>query len=423
MQSSLQNAKSPYITDVWNSPTAPYEEQFRIIDFRPSEDYQRCHIQSSFHLPLTQFGLRKDFPWFILPEKSIPFSIIIPSKSEHDGTAKDLERTLFAQSYDEKFEFPVNRQAQTLKIMLIIRHLIQSDWQLTNVFIACDAFWKSIPSHHLVTTPLAAVVPCSGSIIRPETILPFIPSEAVVSSMPYILSDPQFPKHSATVMDLGCGAGRDLAWILHHYPGQFGQAIALDAWKGSCDRTFQLFHLLNMLSKLQILRVELKEHGVEKIMNWSPLPSYPMAWTNDMGSLRPCDLVILNRFLPPRSYVMKLHEHLRTPGSYALISTFVKPHAMSLESWIASYATPKTHANLLLPNELTQPLNPSLLQLNDSQIQDRIEEWGWGFHSSNGYEIMINKQITLPDGRPILWFLVKKKIKQSFQGPNQLDHV
>ncbi|KAJ3360085.1 hypothetical protein GGF32_008673 [Allomyces javanicus] len=392
----------------------------KLIDVRPATAYLAKHIRGSFAMPLPAFATRADFPWFLLPEKSVPVAVIVPSSAKwtSETAHKPIDKAAYRMAPDAPDHGAVD----------FVQYLVTSKWNVTHVLVNGDELWASAAAagYEVVVatesregrdrpfappaaaasvperspSPSPPVAPAVGSptglptaVIRTMQ-LPYDPAVVLERTVALLRADAQFPSTGATVLDLGCGAGRDIMWLLHTFPAWLASAVGVDSWKGSCDRTAQAARVLAVADRVQVVRARLDPFGVIKPV----VPTWP----------KPFDWVLLHRFLPPRTFAPTLHAFLNKPGAVVMLSTFQLPEGMDLDAWVAEHETPTSLTNLLVPGELTRPLNEGLLDNPDAEVMAHASEWGWGFTKEAGYEVLRNETVVIADGRPLVWFVARK---------------
>ncbi|ORZ40674.1 hypothetical protein BCR44DRAFT_36543 [Catenaria anguillulae PL171] len=377
-----------------------------VVDLRPrcttnpsnADPVQPIPIPGAFPFPVNQYAWRQSVPWFLFPEKSIPFDVIVPNPLQDiDESKSDLPSHFALLSADYATHPwstgppPASAPPPCKTAALILRHLVQGGWTIRTVFVATSSFLASIPSS-------------PESAIR----LPFDPSPIITESASLVLKTQ--PARPLRICDLGCGAGRDLAFLLHTYPSSLiAHATAVDNWKGSIDRVTQVASMLGFTARLAAVRAECRAMGKVKYFGGND--------ATGRGKLQDdqFDWVILHRFLPPRSFARTLHS-LVAPGGFVLICTFVLPTPeATLAEWVNMHESPSSFANLLTPGELTRDLdvqgNVMTGKMPDAQVcasQRVVAGFGWGFNEQGGYRVIKEEVVQIADGRTLLWFVAQK---------------
>ncbi|KAI9262144.1 hypothetical protein BDA99DRAFT_537491 [Phascolomyces articulosus] len=154
------------------------------LDLRSPQAYHIRHLAPSTNIPWPQLSLR----CAELPPKNIPFAVIEPS-DEAPHTCSQW--------------------------------LIDHGWQCPFVFREDDdVFWTEAEHYEEPTTP--------------KPWLLFKPCPFLMQHMEWIEKETQ--QHRC--LDIGCGSGRDVAWLLSRPP--LWKVYALDSLKGAVERTHTL---------------------------------------------------------------------------------------------------------------------------------------------------------------------------------------
>ncbi|KAI9172924.1 hypothetical protein H9P43_007055 [Blastocladiella emersonii ATCC 22665] len=403
--------------------TAPPRAGTILLDLRPAAAYESQHLAGAFSLPLCNYASRTAFPWFLLPERgSVPVALIVPPGEGYAEAVKEPAAV---------WEPVEGNQVATAARFAV--HVHDRGWSVEGVYVPTPQFWVAAkedgwdvrsavededgerdrdrpgsvspsPSRDRSRSPRPAPSNPAPSTVRASLVrtmtLPFLPAPVLAATATQLFGAPGSPT-PFRVLDLGCGAGRDLAYLLHHYPGC--TAVAVDAWKGSIDRTRAVCSLLHFGDRVTLVRAKAGEQGELRGEGGRD------AWGEVTG---PFELVLLHRFLPPRTFVSAIHDRLLAQsGARMLLSTFALPEGGDFAAWTTRHASPSSFINLVHPRELTRPLDRALLSLKDAEVMAEpvvSEKWGWGFTSDAGYRVLRNETVELADGRQLVWFVVEK---------------
>ncbi|KAI9140919.1 hypothetical protein BKA69DRAFT_1125284 [Paraphysoderma sedebokerense] len=443
----------PHIHSISNSHSSP-----PVIDFRSVEQYLKHHIVHSFSIPLVSFRDRSVFPWFLLPPKSSPFVVVIHSPTEitsDDSNVISLLETRLGEPINpDSYKFQPENSVYDQEIDLL-RYLLTKGWQITHAVLASPALFKVIESigfSHLLAscppsdTPLTqlprSVIASMRLPFEPNPVLRFW-CEKITQHLNQTLAVIPSDSHDSnyTCLDLGCGAGRDVAWLLHQYPS-WG-AIAVDSWKGSIDRVNTLLRFLKIYdepfengtksaSRSRIVHAKCTNSGIVSVN------SNPQSCNRQVpiSALNNANLILMVRFLPPRSFLPYLHSLIKR-HTFILIHNFILPSVTwTLESWVQNFKSPLSFENLLAVDELTNDVaipipeadsessvdidnknnewkkfanaEKKLVKSNVNRLEWNGNVWGWGFNPNNGYRIWMNEIRELDDGRSCIWFLAEK---------------
>jgi SAM-dependent methyltransferase len=316
------------------------------LDLRSKLEFKSCHLITSTNIPLSQLESRQAE----LPPKQVPFAVIEPLNAQGCSS-----------------------------------WLIEHGWQIPWVFWEGQLVWKDMVTHQWATH------------LETKKQLLFKPSPFLENHIEEIEGSLSKNKSPWQVLDIGCGAGRDVGWILTR-EGQW-RASAIDYLSGSMDRTETIVRNLNVDQYMNTLaQAKLMPDGQWKLIanTWFPRrPAITVTSTDEQeprpfqafyNTLLPTakakfDLILNIRFLS-RPFLNQVPE-LLNEGGYFLISHFVHDPTRF------EYKQPK----------------PSLrLELNE------IRRF---FENIKDMEIIYDVIDKSEDGRPLNSILVRKKEKSS----------
>ncbi|KAL7752573.1 hypothetical protein RI367_002107 [Sorochytrium milnesiophthora] len=351
-------------------------EDMSKIDLRDADEYAAQHRDRYFSLPLSRFRTRQAFPWFIMPDKTATrLSLCCPYRERGEQDYGDAIGPPSTNRQDDPFSQEGRAEDAVLRF---VRHIVAKGWRVSEVW------WPS--------ATVAAAPP--GGIDQMD--LPYTTPAPLVQWTRVAVSELQ--TSAIRVVDLGCGAGRDTGFLLHHYPRI--HVAAVDSWRGSCDRVQQLAELIGASAeRLRVVRAQLGEFGSVKALPWG----------SGGQQLQTFHIVLMNRFLVPRNSVRWLHG-LVERGGYLMISTFCNHQGLSLAEWTRLHESPSAYDNLLARDELTRDIDEKLVDMPRAHIEQEqhVDGWGWGLNRSNGFTVLENSIHHLADGRPLLWFVAQR---------------
>ncbi|KAI9477136.1 hypothetical protein BDB00DRAFT_859344 [Zychaea mexicana] len=176
------------------------------LDLRSPQAYQIRHVAPSTNIPWQQLSLR----CAELPPKNVPFAVIEPSDQKPDTCSQ---------------------------------WLIERGWQCPYVFREDDdTFWTAVEQYSQPTTP--------------KPWLLFRPCPFLMQHINWI--EKQTQQHRC--LDIGCGSGRDVAWLLSRQP--LWNVYALDSLKGAVERTHQLTKNMGVHDRLvECLQAKITSEG------------------------------------------------------------------------------------------------------------------------------------------------------------------
>ncbi|KAG2195656.1 hypothetical protein INT47_002895 [Mucor saturninus] len=193
------------------------------VDLRTKLDFKQCHLKSSTNIPLSQLVLRQSE----LPPKRLPFAVIEPLHEKGCAT-----------------------------------WLIEQGWQVPWVLWEGELTWKQAIANGWISD-------------TDEQWLLFQPSPFLMAHMDTI----ELPLRRRlkkdtpwTCLDIGCGSGRDVGWLLAR--NKQWHASAFDSLAGAMVRTDLLVRNLNVGRQLDLLaQAKLLNNGEWKLVSdawWDP---------------------------------------------------------------------------------------------------------------------------------------------------------
>ncbi|KAL1921316.1 uncharacterized protein VTP21DRAFT_11032 [Calcarisporiella thermophila] len=250
-----------------------------LLDLRPRDAYANRHIVPSTNIPAAELGER----WYELPSKHVPMGILDTTEGESTGW------------------------------------LLEKGWQAHWKFRDVKEFWQACEQ---------AGVPVSNSDTLNSVEFPPKPW-FLFSACPFLV------RHAPSIekaleerdvlrcLDLGCGSGRDLAWLLGR--GRWA-ATGVDCWSGALERAEMLARGIGRESQLETWEAKIMSDGKWKFgernshrngAEAAPHANHePEFWKQETY-----DLILMVRFLA-RALLPQLPYLLR-PGGYLLVSQFV----------------------------------------------------------------------------------------------------
>ncbi|KAI8139127.1 S-adenosyl-L-methionine-dependent methyltransferase [Fennellomyces sp. T-0311] len=296
------------------------------LDLRSPQAYQLRHLAPSTNIPWHQLQLR----CAELPPKNIPFAVIEP----HDTPGE------------------------------CCRWLEDHGWQCPYVFQEDDdAFWTAA-QRYIQPDPMP-----------PKPWLLFKPCPFLTQHMDWIEK-----KSGRTCLDIGCGSGRDVAWLL----SRGWNVYALDSLKGAVERTQQLAQNMGVDDRLlACVQAKIMADGKwktfdepapdDKRAKFSPgIPA--SAFFERLGSSK-FDMILTIRFLV-RSLLPQLPQLLNV-GGYLVMSHFV-------EDGVHTYDQPR----------------------KDHRLQ--LGELATLYGSMQNMEVVVDVIEQIEDGRPVNSVIIKK---------------
>lgn len=183
------------------------------LDLRSKIDFKACHLKSSTNIPLSQLSMRQSE----LPPKRLPFAVLEPLNAQGCSS-----------------------------------WLTEHGWDIPWVFWEGSIQWKEISEW-------------TSSKDSTEQWLLFQPSPFLEKNIELI--EETLPSdRDWQCLDIGCGSGRDIGWILSRSTPW--KASAFDALQGAMVRTDLLVRNLNVSQHMNILaQAKLLNNGKWKLIS------------------------------------------------------------------------------------------------------------------------------------------------------------
>ncbi|CAG8455050.1 8035_t:CDS:2 [Paraglomus occultum] len=353
-----------------------------LLDLRPLTCHFKKRIIPSTCIPLSEIS----YLWFELPTKQVPFAVLEPHTDV--GCSKT--------------------------------YLISRGWKVNWIFEDTEELWKIARESNCVEEG-------DGSSNGRQQWVLFQPNPFLMSIIDSVeqsflkLGDctESFALHC---LDVGCGSGRDAAWLCASRNKVEWRVTAVDAWPGALERTRALAKGLGVEKRVETINakvmadgdirgineddnaggddksgLKVKEVGIDHCgelsnddasvvqthkaapVSLSKRPQFSSTLTSLPFLERTYDLILMIRFLS-RELFPTIRQLVR-PGGYVLISTFVNSPSHPL------YSNPKSNKHRLELNEL----------------MGIFEKW-------DDFDIVKDVIEVIEDGRPVNSFLARKVV-------------
>ncbi|CAA20139.1 Rhodanese domain-containing protein [Schizosaccharomyces pombe] len=262
--------------------------EIKCLDVRAQSKYEISHLRKSVNIPSEKISKC----WYQLPAKQEELFVV-----EDQGDKIETEET--------------GTCAQQLK---------KRGWNIAGHFMFSHKIWEdlSLPQNELLE---------SG----PNRNLLFEPCPYLKEVMPVV--EKGIKTNNARVLDIGCGSGRDLAWICFRESGKHWMVSALDAEKRAIQRFSELFSGLGLEDRIEGKKVaKVDASGLWKLYtrDGKQEPNATAISLADMladfqnvpeGDVYKYDLVLQIRFLN-RALLRQSSSLLRNNG-FLFLCTFV----------------------------------------------------------------------------------------------------
>ncbi|SPC67340.1 uncharacterized protein UHOD_02992 [Ustilago sp. UG-2017b] len=220
------------------NPLWPYfslEEPCLVLDVRSDSAFHQAHLANSYHIyPIAELKSRYSY----LPPRNVPFLVIADQDQRHQ-VAEAFASTPAA------------------RLIYLLEATPTSSFQSTKV--DREAFFASAQQCGLLRTSGSHQDRITATHSDDIPNLLFRPSPAVQRTV-LNLESSHSTAHTLRVLDLGCGAARDLAWILHASRSRTSPcswiAVGVDNWKAALSRAQLLMEDLCLTSEERKPRCE-----------------------------------------------------------------------------------------------------------------------------------------------------------------------
>ncbi|KAJ3107792.1 hypothetical protein HDU97_003140 [Phlyctochytrium planicorne] len=217
-------------------------------------------------------------------------------------------------------------------------------------------------------------------------------------------------------LDMGCGAGRDLAYLAVRSGNSSGtennqtlgqwhwEIVGMDWISDILERARAIFRNLEIeASRFRFVRSKFRLDGTlrfyeatsdqeqdsGRLFHFGPGQSTTGSLKDDVGTV---DLLLCVRFLA-RSHYEWMRKMVK-PGGFVLVYTFFEG--------VQEFGAPKDPNHILQPGELA------------TIFRDKLPEDGtrWDSDVDGTWEVLVDRIDRIPDGRPIQAFLARKRMKE-----------
>lgn len=206
-----------------------------VLDLRPDAAFHREHLVQSYHIaPVSELKSRYSY----LPPRNVPFLVLA------DALQRDDVIEAFAT-------------ISSARIVLLGDERVHDQGAAPPGGVrlcSSTAFFDSARQLGVVRSSTDHQQRIAADDKQDVPTLLFRPSNAVSRTVLQLEATPQVDLSPRRVLDLGCGAARDLAWILHGSRTRSAAAssrvawtgVAIDNWKAALRRAEQLMDDLHL---------------------------------------------------------------------------------------------------------------------------------------------------------------------------------
>ncbi|CBQ72254.1 conserved hypothetical protein [Sporisorium reilianum SRZ2] len=399
--------------DTDNEAVAVYlalEEPRLVLDLRPASAFHQAHLFASYHIsPISELKSRYSY----LPPRNVPF-LVLADHAQHDEAAE-----AFSSIPSARLTFLAQQDSAAVPTSSgsIVSH---------QRFFRCahrSGLLRTSQSHqHRIESQ-------AGASRDDVPQLLFRPSNAVRRTVTALEADPK-ANGPLNVLDMGCGAARDLAWILHGSRTRSASStwtgVGVDNWKAALYRAELLMHDLYLSSDSQsiprcdkLLWAKCSDDGfleplagTGKGKSIQRAADHPELWrtchqlglapllpaanaTNSQEAVK-FDLILCIRF-HPRALLSRL-SHVVRAGGIVLLSHFVT--LSDAQRIAASQAHPEAVI------DYDSPPHPGRIQ--PGEIEDLVQTWNRSEIAGHRWIIDTDVLEPIEDGRIIRSVALRK---------------
>ncbi|CDS82469.1 uncharacterized protein SPSC_03288 [Sporisorium scitamineum] len=405
--------------DTDNEVLATYldlEEPRLVLDVRPASAFHQAHLVGSYHIsPISELRSRYSY----LPPRNVPF-LVLADHAKYDESAEAFS------------------SIPSARLIYLVPEELASDSTASGCIASHQRFFDSAQRLGLLRSSQShqeriASQADGGRDDVPELL--FRPSNAVRRTVASLEAQ-RSQQSSLNVLDMGCGAARDLAWILHGSRTRTSSCswtgVGVDNWIAALNRAQLLMDDLFLSTSSQR-----NTHGSQSVprcdkLLWAkcsddgflePLvgtgkgkavqtaadepelwrlyhqlgvaPLLPSALTSNTEEAK-FDLVLCVRF-HPRALLPRLSQIVRA-GGIVLLSHFVTlSEAQRIEA---------SHANPEATIDYDSPPHPGRIQ--PGEIEDLVQIWNQAERAGHSWNIDADVLEPIEGGRIIRSVALRK---------------
>jgi SAM-dependent methyltransferase len=323
-----------------------------ILDIRTRDEFDQGHLALSTNIPANTIPDR----WYELPDKQVPFSIVVPQQGPLEIDQRNWPTFLKEKSW-------------------CIQHILQFDDNLITASLSIGKWLTSSGPHKRI-------------LFKPCDLLSSQLGLIEKSVQEFQGHDPDM-KLTLHCLDVGCGSGRDVIWLaskkfldmaqfpslLSCSPNYNWKVTGIDNWKAAVGRVNEFAARFQVAENVQLHVAAVKDNGNIELKDPSDVCIEKNAF----------DMILCIRFLE-RAFLPRIKEYLNV-GGILVYSTFVleeNESDTSTEEGIRHgkhsflYSSPSTFDKILGFNELNEY-----------------------FNEKEGFRVLMDLRSRTNDGRPL----------------------